>query len=104
MKKKLTAEKYAKTYYKLPESKIESVNIKSAIRFAEKYHTEQLNLYGVVKSFSNIKKIKMEKVKVNKKSWLENQDTDFIKKVKTVDTIVYPDGSKGELKGTFFIL
>ena len=46
----------------------------------------------------------MEKVKVNKKSWLENQDTDFIKKVKTVDTIVYPDGSKGELKGTFFIL
>jgi len=35
---------------------------------------------------------------------MECQNIELIKQIKTVNEIVYPDGSKGELKGTFFIL
>lgn len=46
----------------------------------------------------------MEQQKNRKKTWLEYQDLQTIKQIKTVNEVVYPDGSKGELKGTFFIL
>ena len=41
---------------------------------------------------------------IKKQTWLENQDLEVIKKIKTVNEIVYPDGSKGELKGNFWII
>lgn len=40
----------------------------------------------------------------NKKTWLEQQPTEFIKNLKSVDSITYPDGKEENLKGTFFIL
>lgn len=36
----ITAEEFAKQYYQLPQSGIESVKMKSAIRFAERYAEE----------------------------------------------------------------
>jgi hypothetical protein len=40
----------------------------------------------------------------NKKTWLEQQPTEFIKNLKSVQTITYPDGKEEHLNGTFFIL
>lgn len=46
----------------------------------------------------------MEKQKNKNKTWMESQNIELIKQIKTVDEIVYPDGSKGGLKGAFFLL
>ena len=46
----------------------------------------------------------MEKQKDKPKTWMECQNIEIIKQIKTVNEIVYPDGSKGELKGSFFVL
>lgn len=47
----------------------------------------------------------MNKQKENtKKTWLEQQPTEFIKNLKSVQTITYPDGKEEHLNGTFFIL
>ena len=46
----------------------------------------------------------MEKQKDKPKTWMEFQKIEIIKKIKTVNEIVYPDGSKGDLKGSFFVL
>lgn len=40
----------------------------------------------------------------NKKTWLEQQPTEFLKGLKSVQTITYPDGKEEHLNGTFFIL
>ena len=46
----------------------------------------------------------MEKSKDKNKNWLSFQDEKLLKKVKSVNTIVYPDGSEGYLKGNFLII
>ena len=46
----------------------------------------------------------MEENKKNKQTWLQNQSIEFIKNLKTVDSITYPDGKKEELKGNFYKL
>ena len=47
--------------------------------------------------------MKKQEIK-NKKTWLEQQPTELIKGLKSVQTITYPDGKEEHLKGTFFIL
>ena len=46
----------------------------------------------------------MEKSEVKKRDWLSLQDEELLKGIRSVNTIVYPDGSEGYLKGNFLIL
>ena len=40
----------------------------------------------------------------DKKTWLEQQPTEFLKNLKSVESMTYPDGKVEHLKGTFFII
>lgn len=51
-----------------------------------------------------IRNTKMEKSKDKKVDWLSLQDEKLLKRVRSVNTIVYPDGSEGYLKGNFLII
>ena len=46
----------------------------------------------------------MDEKNKNKETWLQKQPIEFIKNLKTVDSITYPDGKKEHLKGNFYIL
>ena len=38
------------------------------------------------------------------KSWIEQQDIELIKNLKSVESITYPDGKKGYLNQNIFII
>jgi hypothetical protein len=46
----------------------------------------------------------MKDNKNNKETWLQKQPIEFIKNLKTVYSITYPNGKKEYLKGNFYIL
>ena len=46
----------------------------------------------------------MKKSEVKKIDWLSLQSDEFLKSIKSVNTIVYPDGSEWYLKGNFLII